>query len=190
MRPFPYHAARLAIPIALLSLSSLAPSVHAVTPITDGADYSAFAASDEEAMPDSLKSPPIAPTNTLNGTRGLSQTPAAEALGAGRLVLGLSSPWYRQERAFSGTPNRKADIFSGIATLAYGLAPSVDLFASMSGFSSLNYNSGEATGLGTFGGGAQITWPPLAGFPMSMAAQAGVFGGLSRNPINKNQADG
>jgi outer membrane protein OmpA-like peptidoglycan-associated protein len=210
MRPIPYRSARSAAPLALLSLLCLfqaAPAAVASAAVppapvapgpaaaegAEGADYAAFSSSsspDDEAMPDSLKNPPIAPTNTLNGTRGLSQTPAAEALGSGRLVLGLSGPWYRQEKAFAGTPNRAADIFTGVATLAYGLAPSVDLFASLTGYSSLNYRSEEATGLGTFGGGAQITWPPLAGFPMSMALQAGVFSGLSRNPINENQADG
>jgi outer membrane protein OmpA-like peptidoglycan-associated protein len=211
MHLIPYRAARRAAPLALLSLLCLvrvAPAAPAVSaqasaavasaPAADGPDYAAFSSSSataspaaqEESMPDSLRSAPIAPTNTLNGTRGLSQTPAAEALGTGRLVLGLSGPWYRQERAFSGTPNRTADIFTGVATLAYGVSSSVDLFASLTGFSSLNYSSSEATGLGTFGGGAQVTWPPLAGFPISMAMQAGVFGGLSRNPINRNQADG
>jgi outer membrane protein OmpA-like peptidoglycan-associated protein len=192
MHPILYRAARRAAPLTLLALLTLPPvaAAQALPGPVARPDYAAFAEGQAEAMPDSLKFPPIAPTNTLNGTRGLSQTPAAEALGAGRLVMGLSGPWYRQAKAFSGTPNRTADIFTGVATLAYGLAPSVDLFASLTGYSSLNYNSSDATGLGTLGGGAQVTWPPLAGFPMSMALQAGVFSGLSKNPINHNQADG
>lgn len=206
MHPILYRAARRAAPLAFIPLlafpgisSAATADAHASsaamatgpTGPAAGADYAAFAGADEEeAMPDSLRFRPIAPTNTLNGTRGLTQTPAAEALGPGRLVLGVSGPWYRQGKSFSGTPNRAADIFTGVATMAYGLGSSFDLFASLTGYSSLNYNSSEATGLGTFGGGAQVTWPPLAGFPMSMALQAGVFSGLSRNPINRNQADG
>lgn len=202
MHPILLRAFRRAAPILRISLAICAPlaSASGASPvpapsapgaaIADAPDYSAFYAAEEEAMPDSLKHPPIAPTNTLNGTRGLSQTPSAEALGAGRLVLGLSGPWYRQERAFAGAPNRDADIFTGVATLAYGLAPALDIFASLTGYSSLNYNSSEATGLGTLGAGAQVSWPELQGFPLAMAAQAGVFGGLSDNPINRNGADG
>jgi outer membrane protein OmpA-like peptidoglycan-associated protein len=149
----------------------------------------AEAAEADEDMPDSLRIRPISPTNTLYGTRGLSQTPSAEALGANRLVLGLSSPWYRQTRTFPGVPNRHADIITGIGTIAYGLAPFVDIFASLTGYSSLNYRSSEASGLGTVGAGAQISWPLPGGIPVGLAAQASVFSGLSKNPINSNAAD-
>ncbi len=109
MHPIRNRAARRAAPLTLLSLLSLL-SFFALPPVASareipgsgpvaGPDYAAFAEGQEEGMPDSLKYPPVAPTNTLNGTRGLSQTPAAEALGAGRLVMGISGPWYRQAKA-------------------------------------------------------------------------------------------
>ena len=165
---------------AVLALLVFAPIVRAAE--VDGPD--------EEIMPDSLRTGPLAPTGTFNGTRGLSQTPAAEALGPGRLVIGLSGPWYRQERSFGGVPNRRADIITGVGTVAYGLAAALDVFASLTGYSSLNYRSDRATGLGTLGAGAQFTLPVTGAFPLRLAAQAGAFAGLSGNPINRNEADG
>ena len=144
----------------------------------------------EERMPDSLNIKETAPTNTLQGTRGLTQTPSGEALGAGRLVLGLNGPWYRQEKNFSGVPNQKADIFTGIGTLAYGLSSFLDVFASLTGYSSLNYNSSEATGMGTWGAGAQASIPFPDSWPIAVAAQYSIFNGLSDNQINTNPADG
>jgi hypothetical protein len=42
----------------------------------------------------------VAPTNTFYGTRGLSQTASAEALGQGRLIFGLNgSVRYEAHRA-------------------------------------------------------------------------------------------
>lgn len=144
----------------------------------------------EEKMPDSLNIRETAPTNTLQGTRGLTQTPSGEALGTGRFVLGLNGPWYRQEKNFSGVPNQKADIFTGIGTLAYGISPFLDVFASLTGYSSLNYNSSEATGMGTWGAGAQASIPFPESWPIAVAAQYSIFNGLSDNQINTNPADG
>lgn len=132
----------------------------------------------------------VAPTNTMQGTRGLSQTSSAEALGEGRLVLGVHGPWYRQERQFSGVPNQKADIFTGVGTIAYGISRQWDVFASLSGYGSNNYNSSNASGLGTLGGGVQATLPFTPTAPIRMGAQFGVFNGLSKNPIDSNFADG
>jgi outer membrane protein OmpA-like peptidoglycan-associated protein len=175
----------------LFRLGSAAPDPVPAPASGPSPDYAAFVAGPaDEAMPDSLRIRPISPTNTLNGTRGLAETPAAEALGGNRLVAGLSGPWYRQERAFAGTPNRKADIFTGTAALAYGLGPDIDLFANLTGYSSLNYESSDATGLGTLGAGVQATLPLPAGVPIGLAAQVGFFAGLSGNPINRNDADG
>jgi len=113
----------------------------------------------------------VAPTNTMQGTRGLSQTNSAEALGEGRLVLGLYGPWYRQEHEFKGVPNAKADIFTGVGTIAYGISRQWDVFASLSAYGSNNYNyPGNGAGLGTVGGGVQATLPFTPTAPIRMGA--------------------
>lgn len=132
----------------------------------------------------------VAPTNTMQGTRGLSQTASAEALGEGRLVLGVHGPWYRQERQFKGVPNENADIFTGTGTIAYGISRQWDVFASLTAYGSNNYQSGEGSGLGTVGGGVQATLPFTPSAPIRMGAQFAVFNGLSNNPIDSNAADG
>src|SRR5688572_4229675 len=131
-----------------------------------------------------------APTNTWYGTRGLSHTPSAEALGEGRLVLGVAGPWYRQERSFPGVPNENADIFAGRASVAHGFNRFVDGFASLSFYGSNNYRHEEASGLGTFGGGLQGTLPFTPVAPIRMGAQVGVYQGFSDNPIDSNAASG
>jgi outer membrane protein OmpA-like peptidoglycan-associated protein len=132
----------------------------------------------------------VAPTNTMQGTRGLSQTSSAEALGEGRLVFGLHGPWYRQQKEFQGVPNAKADIFTGVGTVAYGISRQWDVFASITGYGTQNYNGANASGLGTIGGGIQATLPFTPSAPLRMGAQAGVYNGLSKNPIDSNFADG
>jgi outer membrane protein OmpA-like peptidoglycan-associated protein len=132
----------------------------------------------------------IAPTNTMQGTRGLSQTSSAVALGEGRLVFGLNGPWYRQQLSFAGTPNRDADIFTAVGTIGYGIAPQWDIFASVTGYGSNNYDSDVGSGFGTFGGGIQGTLPFSESAPIRMAAQLSAYDGLSDNPINQNYTDG
>ena len=132
----------------------------------------------------------VAPTNTMQGTRGLSQTASAEALGEGRLVFGLNGPWYRQRAEFAGVPNAKADIFTGIGTIAYGISRQWDVFASLTAWGTQNYTGHDGSGLGTVGGGVQATLPFSPSAPIRMAAQVGIFNGLSNNPIDSNFADG
>ncbi|MEO6095594.1 MAG: OmpA family protein [Fibrobacteria bacterium] len=132
----------------------------------------------------------VPPTMTMQGTRGLSQTASAEALGEGRLVLGLHGPWYRQEREFKGVPNQQADIFTGVGTISYGISRQFDIFASLTGYGSQNYASDNASGLGTIGGGIQATLPFSPSAPLRMGAEFAVFNGISKNPINSNYSDG
>jgi outer membrane protein OmpA-like peptidoglycan-associated protein len=132
----------------------------------------------------------IQPTNTMQGTRGLSQTSSAEALGEGRLVLGLNGPWYRQQNSFAGTPNAKADIFTGIGSLAYGIGRQWDIFASLTAWGTQNYRGPQGSGLGTLQGGIQGTLPFTPTAPIRMGAQLAVINGLSDNPIDSNFADG
>jgi outer membrane protein OmpA-like peptidoglycan-associated protein len=132
----------------------------------------------------------IQPTNTMQGTRGLPQTSSAEALGEGRLVLGLNGPWYRQQQSFAGVPNAKADIFTGIGSVAYGISRQWDIFASLTAWGTQNYRGPQGSGLGTIQGGVQGTLPFTPTAPIRMGAQFAVINGLSDNPIDSNFADG
>jgi outer membrane protein OmpA-like peptidoglycan-associated protein len=131
-----------------------------------------------------------APTNTWYGTRGLSQTASAEALGEGRLIFGLNGSFYNQQRSFIGGPNKGANLFTGIGSIALGLNRHVDAFASITGFGSTKYNSQQASGPGTVGAGVQGTLPFAQSAPVRMAAQVGIYQGLTNNPIDSNSADG
>ena len=132
----------------------------------------------------------VAPTNTFYGTRGLSQTSSAEALGEGRLIFGASGAWYQQQKSFFGAPNKDANIFTGIASVSLGVNRQIDVFASLAGFGSTDYASDSASGLGSVGGGIQGTLPFSPQIPLRMAAQVAIYQGLSNNPINSNGADG
>ncbi len=130
------------------------------------------------------------PTNTFYGTRGLSQTSSAEALGEGRLIFGLQGSFYQQQKLFSGGPNKDANIFTGIGAVSLGINRQIDAFASLTGFGSTDYVSNRASGLGSLGGGFQGTLPFEPSTPIRMAAQVGIYQGLSGNSINSNHADG
>ncbi len=132
----------------------------------------------------------VAPTNTWNGTRGLGQTGSAEALGSGRLIFGLNGSWYNQGKNFSGAPNKGANIFTGIGSIALGLNRHVDGFAWISGFGSTDYQSEQASGPGTVGAGVQGTLPFAQSAPVRMGAQVALTQGLTNNPIDSNGADG
>ncbi len=132
----------------------------------------------------------VSPTNTWYGTRGLSQTASAEALGEGRLIFGLNGSFYNQQREFALGPNKNAKFFTGIGSIALGLNRHVDAFASITGFGSLDYTSDQASGPGTVGAGVQGTLPFAQSAPVRMAAQVALYQGLTNNPIDSNFADG
>lgn len=166
---------------------SIAAFLAGRLPVSAQTDVDPPAIEDIEDTTDIRVTPP---TNTMRGTRGLSQTSSAEALGEGRLILGITAPWYRQERAFPGAPNEEADIFTGIGTLAYGISPYWDIFASLTAYGTQNYTGSDASGFGTVGGGVQATLPFPSSSPIRLAAQAAVFNGISDNPIDSNFGGG
>lgn len=130
------------------------------------------------------------PTNTWYGTRGLPHTSSAEALGQGRVILGLNGPWYRQSRTYPGVPNLDADIFAGRASGAVGFSRYVDGFATLSFYGSNDYNAVKDAGFGTFGGGVQGSFPFPAYAPIRLGAQVAVFNGVSENPIDSIEMNG
>jgi outer membrane protein OmpA-like peptidoglycan-associated protein len=132
----------------------------------------------------------VAPSITFYGTRGLSQTASAEALGEGRLTFGAYGSWYQQQKTFLGAPNKNANIFTGIGSVSLGINRHMDAFASLSGFGSTDYESDSAAGMSTVGGGIQGTLPLPQKNPIRLAAQLGIYQGFSENAINQNHADG
>jgi outer membrane protein OmpA-like peptidoglycan-associated protein len=141
----------------------------------------------------------ITPTNTFYGTRGLTQTGSAEALGEGRLLFGVNGAWYQQGQApvaqAPDNPQKGANIFTGIGAASFGISPYIDAFASMSVYGSTNYEapasaSSTGSGLGALRGGIQGTLPFRPSTPIRMAGQAVVSQGLSSNPVNTFRADG
>ena len=141
----------------------------------------------------------ISPTNTMYGTRGLTQTGSAEALGEGRLIFGLNGSWYQQKEApvaaAPNNPNKGANLFTGLGSASFGVSPYIDAFASVSIYGSTNYtapvaSSNTGSGMGTLRGGIQGTLPFTPETPIRLAAQAVVMQGLSSNSLDTYRADG
>lgn len=141
----------------------------------------------------------ITPTNTIYGTRGLSQTGSAESMGEGRLLFGFNGAWYNQSQgprpAAPDNPQEGANIFTGIGSASFGVSPYIDVFGALSIYGSTDYTappsaSNTGSGLGTLRGGLQGTVPFTPATPLRMAAQAVVLQGLSANPVNTYRADG
>jgi outer membrane protein OmpA-like peptidoglycan-associated protein len=130
------------------------------------------------------------PATTAWGTRGLSQTASAEALGAGRLDVTLQGAWYQQKDFFPGTPNARANIATGVGSAAFGISNYFDVFGAADFFGSAKYDAGTKSGLGTVMGGMQASMPLPRELPLFLGLQGAVLGGLSKNQINTNYADG
>jgi outer membrane protein OmpA-like peptidoglycan-associated protein len=131
------------------------------------------------------------PTTTAFGTRGLSQTASAQALGAGRLNLTVQGAWYQQKDNFPGAPNSGTNIATGVGALAFGISNYFDVFGGADGFKLTKYTAGGTTsGLGTVTGGVQASLPLPQGVPIFLAIQGAVLAGQSKNQIDSNHADG
>jgi outer membrane protein OmpA-like peptidoglycan-associated protein len=132
----------------------------------------------------------IPPAMSFNGTRGLTQTLSAEALGAGRLTVNVAGNWYRQDRAMPGAPNKGANIGSGTLAFSFATSNYIELFATLSIFGINNYDYSKGSGIGSVSGGIQGMLPLPAEAPFRLGAQLVMIGGTSANQINENRADG
>ncbi len=130
------------------------------------------------------------PTTTGFGTRGLSQTSSAQALGMGRLNVVAQGAWYQQKDAYAGAPNEGANIATGVGALALGVSNYFDIFGAANFFGSTKYDVTDKSGIGTVTGGMQASLPLPKHFPLFLAAQVSVLAGLSRNQIDSNHVDG
>ena len=145
--------------------------------------------SSNTAAPNSDIERPI-PATTEWGTRGLSQTASAEALGYGRLNFSLMGTWYRQHGAFPGAPNPDADIATGIGVMAFGISDYFDIFGGTHFFTSSNYIAETTSGLGTGIAGIQASLPLPRTSPLRLGFQGAVLAGQSKNQIDSNYTDG
>jgi len=168
--------------IAGTAILAQAHLCHAATADVDPAETDSIGANTEIKV--------IAPTNTFYGLRGLSQTSSAEALGQGRLIFSAQGSFYQQQKAFPGAPDKGANIFSGRGSVSFGINRQIDAYATLAGYGSTDYTSDKASGMGSLGGGFQGTLPFEPSTPIRMAAQVGIYQGLSDNPIDSNRADG
>jgi outer membrane protein OmpA-like peptidoglycan-associated protein len=119
------------------------------------------------------------------GTRGLSQTGSAEALGQGRTTFGLILSGYPQLSTSPGEPRKGAAIFTGLGALSYGVNNYLDVFASSSEYGILGYTDNHASGLGALSAGVQGALPLFLSSPFRFAAQAMYIQGLASAYIDR-----
>jgi outer membrane protein OmpA-like peptidoglycan-associated protein len=132
----------------------------------------------------------LAPSTTFMSTLGLSQTPSAEGWNSGRLTASFNGTWYEQMRSFPGVPPKDANIFTGIASAAYGLNTFVNVFGDLSFYGSTDYSTDSGSGFGNVGAGLQATIPSFQTSPVWVAGEAYVSYGFAENRMNFNRADG
>lgn len=152
--------------------------------------FSLFASMFSRVQPDGTT---LMYTPVVNGValRGLSSVGSAEPMGEGRITFGLMSPWYRQQTGFATSPNTGANLYTVAGAFSYGASPYVDLFGSVTGFTSNNYKNGVASsGLGTIRAGVQGSLPFPGYSILRVGGQTTIIGGTSSNQINTNRADG
>ena len=130
----------------------------------------------------------LSPATTMWATRGLSQTAAAETMGAGRLTVNLTGTWYSQKLGFPTTAPQGADIITGIAAFSFGINPYIDVFASAVGYGV--FADTTDAGQGSISGGVKGVFP-LPASPFRLGAQITLIGGTSTAAqINNNFLDG
>jgi outer membrane protein OmpA-like peptidoglycan-associated protein len=143
------------------------------------------------AESDDGSNPVYSPVVNGEALRGLSTINSAEPMGEGRITFDLLATGYKQQKGYLNTPNYGANIFTGSGAFSYGVNSYVDIFASVAGFGSSNYNNTDnGSGLGTIRAGAQGSLPfPKYAF-LLMGGQLAIIGGTSQNQINTYRADG
>lgn len=129
-----------------------------------------------------------APTTTLAATRGLTETPSAEPMGAGRLSFSILGTWYKQAMALPNVADGTPGVMTEITAVSFGVNPYIDLFGSISGYGQMNESL--KGGLGSVEVGIQGSLPLPKASPFFFGLQMGIIGGTSQNQLNTNRADG
>src|ERR1035437_9061741 len=94
-----------------------------------------------QAEPDNGTTPVYSPVVNTEALRGLTTIGSAESMGAGRITFNMLVTGYHQDKAWLTTPNVGANIFTGVAAFSFGVNSYVDVFGSIAGFGSSNYNN-------------------------------------------------
>ena len=133
--------------------------------------------------------PVLEPETNPNGTLGMSNLVSGEAMGIGRLTVNMRGNFYQQQKAFVGAPAKNVQVYTGTGALAFGVAPSVDVFAALSAY---NLSDKNGSGLGTSSFGIQGSVPFGQSFPARLGLQLAVLPGTDdiKTQIDTNRVDG
>jgi len=114
---------------------------------------------------------PNVPSTSYWGTRGLSQTAAAEPLGDGRINFAISGSNFKQEQTIE-SPRVGKNVSTGRAAFSFGLNSSMDAFALLPVYKT----SGGDPNVGGFVGGVNAVIP-MHNSPVKLGAQLyGIYG--------------
>jgi outer membrane protein OmpA-like peptidoglycan-associated protein len=118
-----------------------------------------------------------------NGTRGLSQTRSAEALGEGYLTLSAVGAGYEVDQGVAGrTPKSGTDVITGTYAFGLGISDWADLSGWFSHYGTMNGDGtfpNPKSGMGSSGLQIQLSAPWDTMFPLRMAVQGGLVAGTA-----------
>ena len=117
--------------------------------------------------------------------RGLSQAVSAEAMGDGRLTVGMTATWYGQK---ANAPLQDANVLTGTMALSYGLNPWLDIFGSATGYGMMADPNQFGQGSLSAGLRGSLMLPKLS--PLLLGVQLGVISGTSTCKLNNNNFNG
>jgi len=124
---------------------------------------------------------PNVPSTSYWGTRGLSQTVAAEPLGDGRLNFAVSGSNFKKEQTI-GLPPKGTNVFTGRAAVSFGLNDNMDAFLLLPVYRT----TGEDIGLGGFVGGGNWIIPMPQSSPFRFGINPYVIYGLKDNKVTRD----
>ncbi|MCL2219578.1 MAG: OmpA family protein [Chitinispirillia bacterium] len=119
----------------------------------------------------------VVPPTSYWGVRGLTQTVAAEPLGAGRFSLALYGSYFKQDQAWLRSPNKGADVTTFRGAFSWGLNDQIDLFGIIP-FYLLSDDDETKFNIGGLTGGLQYNFPFPAEIPFRLALQIQISTGI------------
>lgn len=118
----------------------------------------------------------FSPLINFNGTRGLTQTVSAEALGGGRVSFALSGSDFKQNQELGlGSVSKNQNLMVYQGAFAYGLNSSADLFGTLCFYDA----TASLKGIGSGTMGLKFSLPFPDDFPLRLGVQGKVIAGLS-----------
>ena len=131
--------------------------------------------------------PRTVPSTSYWGTRGLSQTAAAEPLGDGRLNMAISGTYFKPKIDFTGGRHIDGtDVVTSRIGFSYGLYNNVDGFISLPFYGSSYMNSTYDLKLGGITAGLAI-YPTPQNIPFRFGAQVYAIHGFKNDDIIINK---